>query len=223
MLLGRLAAGFAKAYPEVRLNVTMEDRAVDLVAEGYDVVIRLNPKPDSTLVGRCFVRNQLVIVASPSLPIPSGAEGETLPVVVRTAMPNDPIWHVPGPDGLPLLTRTVLELPTLPTVRDAVLTGIGAARLSRVLVAEDLAAGRLVHGAMHRHERWSCGCSMRRAACPAPRSKPSSAIFRAPFRKNGSEARYLLESGTGMFYRATHHESADRWQRGVMTEAGRFC
>ncbi len=144
VLLGRLAAGFAQAYPEVRLNVTMEDRAVDLVAEGYDVVIRLNPKRDSALVGRCFVRDQLVIVASPSIPIPSGAEGETLPVVVRTAMPNDPIWHVPGPDGPPLPTRTVLELPTLPTVRDAVLTGIGAARLPRVLVADDLAAGRLV-------------------------------------------------------------------------------
>ncbi len=38
----------------------------------------------------------------------------------------------------------MLELPTLPTVRDAVLTGIGAARLPRVLVADDLATGRLV-------------------------------------------------------------------------------
>ncbi len=38
----------------------------------------------------------------------------------------------------------MLELPTLPTVRDAVLTGIGAAKLPRVLVADDLIAGRLV-------------------------------------------------------------------------------
>ena len=145
VLLGRLAAGFTMAYPDVRLQVTMEDRAVDLVAEGYDVVIRLNPKPDSALVGRCFIRDRLVIVAAPSFASPSGAvEGESVPVVVRTAMPNDDVWHIPGPDGPGIRTRTVLELPTLPTVRDAVLTGIGAARLPRVLVAEDLAAGRLV-------------------------------------------------------------------------------
>lgn len=40
--------------------------------------------------------------------------------------------------------RVVLTLPTLPTVRDAVLTGIGAARLPRVLVAEDIDTGRLI-------------------------------------------------------------------------------
>jgi DNA-binding transcriptional LysR family regulator len=143
VLLGRLAAGFAVAYPEVKLDVTMEDRAVDLVAEGYDVVIRLNPRPDSELVGRCFVRDRLMIVAAPSLPLPSTG-GEVLPVVVRSTMASDAVWRVPGPDGPGVPTRTVLELPTLPTVRDAVLTGIGAARLPRVLVADDLVAGRLV-------------------------------------------------------------------------------
>ena len=144
VLLGRLAAGFADAYPEVRLDATMEDRAVDLVAEGYDVVVRLNPKSDSALVGRCFVRDRLVIVAAPSLAMPAGATSDPLPVVVRTALPSEKMWRVPGPDGPAVSVRTVLELPALPTVRDAVLTGIGAARLPRVLVADDLASGRLV-------------------------------------------------------------------------------
>ena len=129
IVLGRLAAGFAMAYPEVRLEVTMEDRAVDLFAESYDIVIRLNPKPDTTLVGRRFVRDQLVIVAAPSLAKPLGLEGEVLPVVIRSALPSDTVWRVPEPDGPEVPTQTVLELPTLPTVRDAVLTGIGAARL----------------------------------------------------------------------------------------------
>jgi DNA-binding transcriptional LysR family regulator len=143
VLLGRLAAGFAMAYPEIVLDVTMEDRAVDLVAESYDVVVRLNPEPDTTLVGRRFARDQLLIVAAPSRPMPDDGD-ETLPVVARTAMRNETVWRIPGPDGPPVRTRTVLELPTLPTVRDAVLTGIGAARLPRVLVAADLAAGALV-------------------------------------------------------------------------------
>lgn len=43
-LLGRLAVGFAQRYPQVRLDITAEDRNVDLVEEGYDVVIRVNPR-----------------------------------------------------------------------------------------------------------------------------------------------------------------------------------
>lgn len=144
LLLGRLAAGFASAYPEVQLDVTMEDRKIDLLAEGYDVVVRVNPRPDSTLVGRRFSRDRLVTVAAPGLAMPSGAEAETVPIVVRSLINNDAVWHLPEPDGLEVPTRIVLTLPTFPTVRDAVLTGIGAARVPHVLVAEDLAAGRLV-------------------------------------------------------------------------------
>ncbi|MGI4764236.1 MAG: LysR family transcriptional regulator [Janthinobacterium lividum] len=163
VLLGRLAAGFTTAYPEVRLEVTMEDREVDLVAESYDVVVRLNPKPDSALVGRCFARDRLMIVAAPSLAIPSD-DSEVLPVVVRSALPSAASWRVPAPDGPAVPTRTVLELPTLPTVRDAVLTGIGAARLPRVLVADDIAAGRLVSWGLaseHASELWALHASSR--------------------------------------------------------------
>lgn len=164
VLLGRLAAGFAMAYPEVQLDVTTDDRAVDLVTEGYDVVVRLNPKPDTTLVGRCFARDRLVIVAAPSLAVPSAAGEEALPVVVRTGLPNDATWRVPGPDGPEVATRTVLELPTLPAVRDAVMTGIGAARLPHVLVADDVAAGRLVswgHASTRASELWVLHASNR--------------------------------------------------------------
>src|SRR5207244_4974339 len=68
--MGRLAAGFALRYPEVRLEVTTEDRAVDMVEEGYDLVIRVNPDPDESLVGRIFLRDRLVAVASPALKRP---------------------------------------------------------------------------------------------------------------------------------------------------------
>ena len=148
LLMGRVAAEFTSAYPEVILDVTMEDRAIDLVAEGYDVVIRLNPKPESGLVGRCFVRDQLLIVAVPELACPTegidAANEETVPVVVRSGFPNTGTWRVTGTRDQEIQIRPVLQLPALPMVRDAVLTGIGAAKLPRVLVAEDLAAGRLV-------------------------------------------------------------------------------
>lgn len=43
-----------------------------------------------------------------------------------------------------MLTHTVLQLPNFAMIRDAALTGLGAARLPNIVVAEDLAAGRLV-------------------------------------------------------------------------------
>jgi len=139
MWMGRLAAQFKAAYPEVVLDVTMEDREVDLVSEGYDLVIRANPKPDSELVGYCFLREQLLVVATPAL-----TDQQPVPVVVRNSARNTTIWQIAGSPGREIETRPVLELPAFTMIRDAVLTGIGAAKLPRMLVAKDLAEGRLV-------------------------------------------------------------------------------
>jgi DNA-binding transcriptional LysR family regulator len=81
--MGKLAAGFALKYPEVRLEVTTEDRPVDMVEEGYDLVIRVNPDHDESLIGRIFLRDRLVVVASPALLRPSG--GAAVPAVARGA------------------------------------------------------------------------------------------------------------------------------------------
>lgn len=70
--MGKIAAGFARKYREVRLEITTEDRAVDMIEEGYDLVIRVNPDPDEALVGRIFLHDRLVVVASPDLPRPAG-------------------------------------------------------------------------------------------------------------------------------------------------------
>jgi len=146
LLMGRLAAGFARACPEVELDVTAQDRAVDLVSEGFDAVIRVNPGPDAGLVGRCFVRDRLFVVAAPALAAPpAGGAGPPVPAVRLATAPEATAWPVLTPHGAGMLPiRTVLRLPTLAMVRDAALTGIGAARLPKLLVAEDLAAGRLV-------------------------------------------------------------------------------
>ena len=152
LLMGRLAAEFTLAYPDVQLDITTEDRTVDLIAEGYDVVIRTNPKPDADLVGRCFMQCQLLIVAAASLNCPLNKPDplrETpIPVVVLRGWPEVHTWHIPGsPSDRELSLRPVLQLPSLVMIRDAVRTGIGAAKLPRLLVADDLASGRLVNWA----------------------------------------------------------------------------
>ncbi|MFC7380518.1 LysR family transcriptional regulator [Brevundimonas sp. GCM10030266] len=142
--MGRLAAGFAMAFPDVRLEATTEDRAVDMVEEGYDVVIRVNPDPDETLVGRAFLRDRLVVVASPDLARPK--DGSAVPAIARGTASGTQVWSVANPAGpSDILIDPVLGLSSMIMVRDAVRAGVGVARLPVSLVSRDIAAGRLVH------------------------------------------------------------------------------
>jgi DNA-binding transcriptional LysR family regulator len=141
--MGKLAAGFALRYPDVRLEITTEDRTVDMVEEGFDLVIRVNPDPDESLVGRIFLRDRLVVVASPALTPPTGHS--RVPAVVRGAA-DQAAWDVSTPAGPSRIAiDPILRLSSLIMVRDAVRAGVGAARLPVSLVTHDLAAGTLVH------------------------------------------------------------------------------
>lgn len=141
--MGKIAAGFALKYPEVRLEITTEDRVVDMVEEGYDLVIRVNPDPDESLVGRIFLRDRLVVVASPGLARP--ADNRAVPAVVRGTSDRNETWDVTAPTGRSrIAVDPVLRLSSLIMVRDAVRAGVGAGRLPVSLVSHDLATGMLV-------------------------------------------------------------------------------
>jgi DNA-binding transcriptional LysR family regulator len=141
--MGKLAAGFTLKYPEVRLEVTTEDRTVDMIEEGYDLVIRVNPAPDESLVGRVFLRDRLVVVASPNLARTAGAQ--PVPAVVRSTADRSG-WDVKNPAGRSTIAiEPVLALSSLIMVRDAVRAGVGVGRLPVSLVSHDLADGTLVH------------------------------------------------------------------------------
>ncbi len=58
-------SNFMNRYPEVKLEVEFNDRLIDVVAEGYDVVIRVGEIKDSNLVARKFTSSHSVVVASP--------------------------------------------------------------------------------------------------------------------------------------------------------------
>ncbi|WCM26749.1 LysR substrate-binding domain-containing protein [Sphingomonas sp. QA11] len=139
--MGRLAAEFARAYPDVRLEVTTEDRPVDMIEEGYDLVIRVNPAPDEALVGRPFLHDRLVVVAAPGLP---RMPGESVPALVRGSE-TARSWTAVMPTGpMEIEIEPVLRLSSLVMIRDAVRVGAGVARLPLSLVLGDIDAGRLV-------------------------------------------------------------------------------
>jgi len=142
--MGKLAAEFALKYPAVRLEITTEDRPVDMVEEGYDLVIRVNPKPDENLVGRPFLRDRLVVVASPAVARP--AENATVPAIVRGTTEEATSWDLKTTNGKSrIAVDPILRLSSMIMLRDAVRVGAGVGRLPISLVSHDLAAGRLVH------------------------------------------------------------------------------
>jgi len=146
---GRIGAQFARACPEVRLEIVAEDRWVDPVEDGYDLVIRVDPAPDDRLFGRRVLYGERLIVAHPDLPQPPAiaARAGDPPVraVALIASSPDVTWRLPAAGGGERLLRPepVLWVSSLLMVRDAVLAGAGAAMLPRMLVADDLASGRL--------------------------------------------------------------------------------
>ena len=142
--MGKLVAGFALKFPEVRVEVTTDDRLVDPVEEGYDLVIRVNPTLDERLIGRIVLRDRLVVVAPPGLARPEGAA--TAPAVVRGDGDRAAVWDLVTREGPSrLAVEPVLRLSSIVMVRDAVRAEAGVARLPISLVGRDLRTGRLAH------------------------------------------------------------------------------
>lgn len=65
-LLARLIVGFNQAYPEVTTELSLTQRMVDLVGEGFDVALRAGALRDSSLVGRVVGDSAPILMASPA-------------------------------------------------------------------------------------------------------------------------------------------------------------
>ncbi|HET7267896.1 MAG TPA: LysR family transcriptional regulator [Oleiagrimonas sp.] len=148
MLGGRLVAEFIARYPDVRVDLIANDHPVDLVDEAFDVAIRVNPQPDSELVGRRIAGDCMQIVAASSLPMPTDTAPDApalVPAVAMTRLPDSTSWQFAHNGETCHLTPDYhLHLSSLEMVRDAVRAGAGVAMLPRSLVREDVARGRLV-------------------------------------------------------------------------------
>ena len=149
VLLCQIAARFALAYPQVELEIIAEDRVADPVEDGYDLVIRINPPHDEQLVGRRILGDERLVVAAPTLSIPSMPAGEAdelqVPAVVSIAAHADLLWNMRTEDGVRVIKpMPMLRMSSLLMVREAVLQGVGAALLPRLLVEQDVSPGRLV-------------------------------------------------------------------------------
>ncbi|CAI1674932.1 D-malate degradation protein R [Serratia ficaria] len=142
LAMGRIGAEFCAAYPEIELEVVAEDRMADLVEEQFDVAIRINPSPDSRLVGRCFAKDRLVVVAAPDIVRPQPGAVRTVPGIVTLGF--QPTRWVLDEGRLILEPLPRLRFSSLLMVRDAAVAGGGAALIPQSIAWNQLARGDLV-------------------------------------------------------------------------------
>src|SRR5690606_22250345 len=79
--LARLAPRFVAKCPDVTFEIVADDRQVVLFEEGFDVAVRVNPRTDGSMVGRCIAEDEMLVVAAPSIELPKSRAGRELPSV----------------------------------------------------------------------------------------------------------------------------------------------
>lgn len=150
--LAPMIARYLKAHPEVRVELALTDRFVDVIDEGFEAAIRLGTLTDSSLIARTLMPYRLVVCASPGY---LAARGEPLTPqaltahdclnFVYTSMPAASEWRFSGAEGeqsVPITGR--FEANDVKALLAAALNGAGVMLAPEVAVQEALAAGQLV-------------------------------------------------------------------------------
>jgi DNA-binding transcriptional LysR family regulator len=149
VLLPRVAAEFVLNYAQVELEIVAEDRKVDPVEDNYDIVLRIDPDHDEQLVGRLIMQDERLLVALPGANVDFQSEHDdiarTVPAIGHTATPIGIRWRIKTSDAV-LVVRPHFRLrfSSFLMIRDAVLAGAGIALMPKLLVNEDITAGRLI-------------------------------------------------------------------------------
>lgn len=137
---------FIEEHGDLQINLVLSDEFVDVVAEGYDLAIRIAALDDSSLVAKRLAPVNRVLCASPSYLQKHGTPTsiEELESHVCLAAAQQVPWRLEGPHG-PVSARPSGPLTTNSNevVREAVLAGLGIALRSTWDVGPELAAGRL--------------------------------------------------------------------------------
>jgi DNA-binding transcriptional LysR family regulator len=142
---------FLARHPEVELDLTLNDRYVDLVDEGFDLAIRIGRLPDSTLVARKLAPMRPVVCASPRYlnqhGIPAGpADLRQHQCLCYNTNALTGEWRFVAGDGQSIMVQIKgrLSANNGDALRIAALQGLGFVYLPSFIIGGDLQAGTLV-------------------------------------------------------------------------------
>ncbi len=141
---------FTAAHPKVSLDITLNDRVVDLVDEGYDLAVRITPLANSQLVSRRLATTRIVLCASPGYLAAHGTPTQPRELVDHQVLAysywtTGDDWRFAGPDGeVAVRVQPRIHTNSGDTCRIAALEHQGIILQPDFLVGPDLQAGTLV-------------------------------------------------------------------------------
>jgi DNA-binding transcriptional LysR family regulator len=151
VVLAPMTPSFHDRYPETELEIVLADEVLDLAADRIDLVVRLGPRPTGDLVAAQLAPTAKLVVASPAYLRRTG------PIEVPTDLSQHPCLLFPlegsrstqlfrGPTGEDTAVDIAGRLMSsnAMVLRAFAPAGLGAALVADWLIADDVAAGRLV-------------------------------------------------------------------------------
>lgn len=150
LYLAELWGAFKAMHSRVALDVTLADRVIDLVEEGYDLAVRIGELPGSSLIARKLATTRLVLCASPQYLAHAGIPHRPDELVQHAVLAYSYFdrgdeWPFEGPDGpVTIKVRPTMRTNNGDTCRTGALLHQGIVLQPTFLVGSDIAAGRLV-------------------------------------------------------------------------------
>lgn len=148
--LAAIIGDYTQAYPKVQLDISLSDRKVDLIEDGFDLAVRIGTMPQSDLIARKIGGVRSIVCASPAYIARHGApqapaELSSHACLGYTLTGSGADWRFDTPDG-PLVVPISgpIRADNGDIIRLAALSGAGILFQPHFIVGDDLAAGRLV-------------------------------------------------------------------------------
>jgi DNA-binding transcriptional LysR family regulator len=147
-----LVADFMQQHPQVQVELALHDRVVDLVDEGFDLAIRSGALPDSGLVGRALAPLTMLLAASPAYLARRGKPRLPADLASHDCLGFEHWVHrdrwrlIDRRDGSEHTVKITsrLRINNGEALRRAALAGAGIVMQSDLLLADDIAEGRLM-------------------------------------------------------------------------------
>ena len=146
-------ADFTARFPEISVELMLSEHPVDLIAEGFDVAVRVEEMPDSSLIARQLAPCRMVVCGAPSyferhgMPrTPADLTDHNCLSPAGNVLPYYHAWHLTAADGTALNISPIgnLRSNSGAVLKVAALAGHGLACLPTYFVGEALRSGRLV-------------------------------------------------------------------------------
>jgi DNA-binding transcriptional LysR family regulator len=175
-VLAPLVMRFMRANPALQVDLSFDDRYVNLVEQGMDVAVRMGRLADSTLGARHLGMNPWAIVASPAYL--AARKAPTQPdqltahdALIYSTVQGDARWSLTGAGGrtvsVPVSGR--MRSNSLATLLAAAREGMGVAALPRYVAQEAIDAGAV----LPLLQQWSLPAQEVHAVYPSPRLVPA--------------------------------------------------